>query len=147
MCLFLKLNMYFILSIPHCHRHIIWTHFPWTQFWVTLFAFKYGVNNILFIFTIKQCVLLIFFISLILFFTHLTNCTLSYLTAFDQQFQPERDELCNKKGMYDTLKFQHYWKGQMIVPDWNKRILDYTRKYVKTVFFNENSMKIWSNIV
>ena len=33
-------------------------------------------------------------------------------------------------------------KGKMIVPDCDNRILDDTRKYVKTTVSNENSMKI-----
>ena len=46
-----------------------------------------------------------------------------------------------------NLCFNMTEKGHLIVPDWCNRILENTRKYCKTVFFNENSMKIWFNIV
>ena len=44
------------------------------------------------------------------------------------------------------LRFNITEKGQMIVPDWYNRILDYTRKYCEIVFSNENSINSKKNL-
>ena len=47
----------------------------------------------------------------------------------------------------EHLCFNISEKGHLIVPDWYKKILGNKENNVKTVFFNEISMKIWFNMV
>ena len=51
----------------------------------------------------------------------------------------------NTKTFHLCLNFTE--KVKMIVPDWYNRIVDYTTRYCKTMFYNNNSMKFRFNII
>ena len=77
-----------------------------------------------------------------------TNITLcNHLTGMTLIWKDGQSSIQFCGGMNLDVKhlfFQHYWKIQMIVPEWYNRLVDYTRKYW---FFYESLSKTNGSIV
>ena len=77
-----------------------------------------------------------------------TNITLcNHLTGLTLIWKDGQSSIQFCGGMNLDVKhlfFQHYWKIQMIVPEWYNRLVDYTRKYW---FFYESLSKTNGSIV